>query len=234
MQTVLIIEDSFPMAQMIATELERTGYQAFQAHSGNEGLACFQSAQPDLVILDWMLPDLDGLEVLRRLRRQSPVPVMMLTARGDEVDRVVGLEVGADDYMVKPFGLRELLARVRALLRRAERLEEMIAADRGDPGQTPTPAVHCQGLALDPIAYQATLHGVVLDLSHTEFELLHLMIRNPGRTFTRRYLLETIWEAPFLGGDRSVDNAVLRLRRKLGAMDEWIETVRSVGYRWRK
>jgi two-component system phosphate regulon response regulator PhoB len=202
------------------------------AHNGLDGWAIFQSAQPDLVILDWMLPGLDGLEVLRRIRQSSAVPVLMLTARGDETDRVIGLEVGADDYLVKPFGLRELVARVRALLRRGERLREMLLEDHSSTAARPV--LHWQGLMLDPLAYQAALDGSPLDLTHTEFELLCLMVHNPGRTFTRKYLLDTIWDETYLGGDRSVDNAIFRLRKKLGALGETIETVRSVGYRWRR
>ncbi len=231
MATILIVEDAVDLARGVARELQAHGYTVHLAHSGTDGLAIFQSTPPDLVILDWMLPGMDGLEVLRRMRQCSAVPVLMLTARGEEADRVIGLEVGADDYLVKPFSLRELIARVRALLRRAERLREMLADDRSSAaGQT----LVWQGLVLDPLAYRATLEGAPLDLTHTEFELLHLLARNPGRTFTRRYLLETVWDETYLGGDRSVDNAILRLRKKLSGLGEAIETVRSVGYRWRR
>ncbi len=235
MPTLLIVDDAVDLARGIARELQTNGYTIHLAHDGPDGVAMFQSIQPDLVILDWILPGLDGLGVLRRIRQCSAVPVLMLTARGEETDRVIGLEVGADDYLVKPFGLRELVARVRALLRRAERLQEMLAEDRsGAVGAAPGRVLRWQGLTLDPSAYQASLDDVPLDLTHTDFELLRLMVRNPGRTFTRRYLLETIWEAAYLGGDRSVDNAILRLRRKLGRLGGEIETVRSVGYRWRR
>ncbi len=232
MATLLIIEDAVDLARGIARELQANGYTVHLAHNGPDGLATFQSIQPDLVILDWMLPGLDGLEVLRRLRQSSAVLVLMLTARGDEADRVIGLEVGADDYLVKPFGLRELVSRVRALLRRAERLREMLMEDRSLADAAPL--LVWQGLTLDAQAYLACLDGSPLDLTHTEFELLRLMVRNPGRTFTRRYLLETIWDETYQGGDRSVDNAVLRLRKKLERLGETIETVRSVGYRWRR
>ncbi len=232
MPAVFILEDTEELAHGIARELKANGYTVQMAHNGPDGLAAFLAGSFDLLILDWMLPGMDGLEVLRRVRQVSAAPVLMLTARSEESDRVIGLEVGADDYLVKPFGLRELLARVRALLRRAERLREMLSADHGPASAGPQ--VTCAGLTLDPLAYQATLDGVPLDLTHTEFELLHLMMRNPGRTFTRRYLLETIWDETYLGGDRSVDNAILRLRKKLGTLDEAIETVRSVGYRWRR
>ncbi len=232
MTAILMIEDAEELARGVARELQANGYTVQLALSGPAGLAAFQVGAFDLLILDWMMPGMDGLEVLRRVRQVSAVPVLMLTARGEESDRVVGLEVGADDYLVKPFGLRELLARVRALLRRAERLQEMLSAD-----QSPARAgqqISYLGLTLDPLAYHATLDGAPLELTHTEFELLHLMMRNPARTFTRRYLLETVWKENYLGGDRSVDNAVLRLRKKLGVLGDAVETVRSVGYRWRR
>lgn len=232
MTTILLIEDTIELACGIARELQANGYTVHSAYDGLAGWSEFQNESPDLVILDWMLPGMDGLEILRRVRQVSAVPVLMLTARGEEADRVIGLELGADDYLVKPFGLRELVARVRALLRRAERLNELFAADHAAAGSGPV--LSFSGLTLDPLSYQASLDGAALDLTHTEFELLHLMLRNPGRTFTRRYLLETVWGETYLGGDRSVDNAVLRLRKKLGGLGESIETIRSVGYRWRR
>jgi DNA-binding response OmpR family regulator len=186
--------------------------------------------QPDLVILDWMLPKLDGLDVLRHIRQSSAVPVLMLTARGEEADRVIGLEVGADDYLTKPFSMRELIARVRALLRRIERVQQILAADRDGAG---LPIVYGP-LRLDPAAYQAALDGNPLDLTRTEFELLRLLLRNPGRAFSRSYLLDTVWGEEYVAGDRSVDNAILRLRRKLGDLGEAIETVWGVGYRLRR
>ncbi len=236
MPSLLIIEDAADLARGIARELEANGYTTHLAHTGPDGMALFQSTAPDLIILDWMLPGLDGLSVLRRIRQRSAVPVLMLTARGDETDRVIGLEVGADDYLVKPFGLRELVARVRALLRRHERLADMLAEDRasGSDASAPLPPITWNGLTLDLTAYQAALDGSPLELTHTEFELLRMMVKTPGRTFTRKYLLETVWDQPYLEGDRSVDNAILRLRKKLGRLGEEIETVRSVGYRWRR
>jgi DNA-binding response OmpR family regulator len=183
------------------------------------------------VILDWMLPGLDGLELLRRIRTSSQVPVLMLTARGEEADRVLGLELGADDYLTKPFSMRELLARVRAVLRRIEHLRESIAADRA-AGRSEIE--YKGGLRLDPEARSATLRGSVLDLTRTEFDLLCLLVRNPGRAFSRSYLLDTVWGENYITGDRSVDNAVLRLRKKLGPLEDAVETVWGVGYRLRK
>src|SRR5205085_2089900 len=190
-------------------------------------LGAFAEQAPDLVVLDWMLPGLDGLDVLRRLRQQSAVPVLMLTARAEEVDRVIGLEVGADDYLTKPFGTRELIARIRALLRRHQRLQDMVAADRS----TASTALHLGALELDPDGHVSRLDGELLDLTRTEFELLHLLLRNQGRAFSRAYLHQSVWGEPAVDGDRSVDNAILRLRKKLGPLGDAIETVWGVGYR---
>jgi DNA-binding response OmpR family regulator len=151
----------------------------------------------------------------------------MLTARTEEVDRVIGLELGADDYLSKPFGPRELVARVRALLRRHERLQEMLAADRAEG----TAALSFGSLLVDPVAHSARLHDEPLDLTRTEFGLLHLLLRNRGRAFSRAYLHDAVWGEPAVDGDRSVDNTVLRLRKKLGPLGEAIETVWGVGYR---
>jgi DNA-binding response OmpR family regulator len=229
MTTLLLVEDTLDLARVIISELENAGYQVLHAADGQTALDLHAAHQPDLVILDWMLPQLDGLQVLRRLRQASATPVLMLTARGEEMDRVLGLEVGADDYLSKPFSMRELLARVHALLRRAELLRQTLQADRhGDDAP-----ITRGPLSLDPVAYRVTLDGQPLDLSRTEFALLHLLLRNPGRAFSRAYLLDTIWEEHYVGGDRSVDNAVLRLRKKLGPLGQEIETVWGVGYRWR-
>lgn len=227
MAKILLVEDTPDLAQVIARELEAAGYDVIRAGDGLTALQLHAAHTPDLILLDWMLPKLDGLEVLRRLRRTSAVPVLMLTARGEETDRVVGLEVGADDYLTKPFSMRELIARVRAMLRRVEQIQQMLSADRASDET----AIEYGGLRLDPQAHLATLDGEPLDLSRTEFDLLHLLLRNPGRAFSRAYLLDTVWGETYVGGDRSVDNAMLRLRKKLGAPGDDIETVWGVGYR---
>src|SRR5262249_35685608 len=227
MAAVLLVEDEPALGRLVMRELEAAGSRVRYAGDGHAALRLFAAEPPDLVVLDWMLPGLDGLEVLRRLRQTSPVPVLMLTARAEEVDRVVGLEVGADDYLTKPFGTRELLARVRALLRRHARLAEMLAADRGEARV----ALQLGPLELDPDARLARLDGAPLDLTRTEFSLLHLLLRNRGRAFSRAYLHDAVWGEPAVEGDRSVDNAILRLRKKLGPLGEAIETVWGVGYR---
>ena len=228
MTTILFVEDSRDLAQMVIQELESNGYRVQHASDGAAALQVFQHSIPDLVILDWMLPKLDGLDVLRGIRQSSAVPVLMLTARKEEADRVIGLEVGADDYLTKPFGMRELVARVRALLRRIENVQAIVAADRNSTN----PPFSCGALYLDPSAYAARLADDPLDLTRTEFDLLCLLARNPGRTFSRNYLLETVWNEAYISGDRSVDNAILRLRKKLGMLGEAIETVWGIGYRF--
>jgi DNA-binding response OmpR family regulator len=218
MTTILLVEDAADLAQVIVRELEAAGYNLVHAGDGLTALELHARHQPDLVILDWMLPKLDGLAVLRQIRQSSATPVLMLTARDEEVDRVVGLEVGADDYLAKPFGMRELIARVRALLRRIERVQQILATDRAQSDAV----LVCGALRLDPEAYRVTLDGRPLDLTRIEFELLHLLLRNP---------LDMVWGETYVTGDRSVDNAVMRLRRKLGDLGEAIETVWGVGYR---
>ncbi|GCE14757.1 response regulator transcription factor [Tengunoibacter tsumagoiensis] len=229
MATILLVEDEYDLAQVVLRELTAAGYETLHTGDGMSALTLHTHGQVDLVILDWMLPRLNGLDVLRQLRQKSSTPVLMLTARSEEADRVLGLEIGADDYLTKPFSTRELVARVRALLRRAELIRQTLTADRSDAVE-----LLCRGpLQLNPQTHQATLHGVELDLSPTEFTLLQLLLRSPGRAFSRAYLIETIWSETYIGGDRSVDNVVLRLRKKLGSLGETIETVWGVGYRLR-
>jgi DNA-binding response OmpR family regulator len=226
--TILLVEDATDLARVIARELQGAGYVVSHTADGEAALKQHAALQPDLVILDWMLPGLDGLEVLRRLRARAPTPVLMLTARDEEADRVLGLELGADDYLTKPFSMRELLARVRALLRRLEHVRQMMADDRREG-----PALlRCGPLHVYTDTRLATLAGVQLDVSRTEFDLLCLFLRHPGRAFSRDYILDVVWGEEYVRGDRSVDNAVLRLRKKLGTMGDAIETVWGVGYRW--
>lgn len=227
--TILVVEDTRELAQVIARELAAAGYNVLGVGDGLSAVEAHAREQPDLVILDWMLPGIDGLEVLRRLRQRAPTPVLMLTARSEEADRVIGLEVGADDYLTKPFSMRELVARVRALLRREELIRQTLTADRDGSDE----ALALGAIRLDPQAHTATLIDAPLDLSPTEFALLHLLLRSPGRAFSRSYLLDTVWRESYIGGDRSVDNTVLRLRKKLEPFGEAIETVWGVGYRLR-
>lgn len=229
MVKILLVEDERDLALIVRRELESAGYQVIHAIDGVVALELHGREAIDMIILDWMLPRLNGLDVLRILRQSSATPVLMLTARGEETDRVVGLEIGADDYLTKPFSSRELIARVRALLRRSELIRQTLQADRSEAADE----LRRGPLCLNPQTHMVTLDGEVLDLSPTEFSLLQLFLRSPGRAFSRAYLIETIWGETYIGGDRSVDNAVLRLRKKLGTPGDAIETVWGVGYRLR-
>ncbi|WP_119069932.1 response regulator transcription factor [Aggregatilinea lenta] len=229
MATILLVEDETNLAEVIRRELQAAGHTVQCAADGETALALHDTLHPDVMILDWMLPRLDGLGVLRQIRQHAATPVLMLTARSEEIDRVMGLEVGADDYLTKPFSMRELLARVHAMLRRVDLIQQTLHADRSAIAAS---LVHGP-LVLDAEAHRAALDGEPLDLSPTEFALLHLLLRNPGRAFSRAYLLDTVWGEDYISGDRSVDNAVLRLRKKLGPVGEEIETVWGVGYRLR-
>ncbi|HEX4205546.1 MAG TPA: response regulator transcription factor [Ktedonobacteraceae bacterium] len=229
MATILLVEDTYDLAQILKRELAASGYQILHASDGVTAVRLHAKEHPDLVVLDWMLPKMDGLEVLRRIRQSMSTPVLMLTARGEEADRVIGLELGADDYLTKPFSVREFIARVRALLRRAEQVQQILQADQTSAEEL----LKHRELSLDAQAHTVALEGMELDLSPTEFALLHLLMRSPGRAFSRTYLLDTVWGETYVGGDRSVDNTVLRLRKKLGTLGEDIETVWGIGYRLR-
>ena len=231
MPTILLVEDTQSLAQVIIRELEAQNYRVLHASDGLTALRLHQQEQPDVVVLDWMLPGLDGLEVLRRMHQNATTPILMLTARGEEVDRVLGLELGADDYLTKPFSMRELIARIHVLFRRVEQIRQIVRTDQTGHEHK---VVRYGPLILDPHAYIVTLDEAEIELSMHEFEILHLLLRSPGRTFSRSYLQETIWKNSYLDGDRSVDNAMLRIRKKLGLLGARIETVRGIGYRLRR
>ena len=226
---ILLVEDAADLAQVLGRELKAAGYRVTHAADGESALQLARNDPFQIVILDWLLPGLDGLEVLRRLRAHSAVPVLMLTARDAEIDRVLGLEMGADDYLTKPFSTRELIARVRAMLRRRVLIEATIAQDR-DPAHE---VIRIGPLHLEPEAHLAVVAGRALDLTRIEFEVLSLLTRHVGRVFSRAYLLDTVWKVDGVAGDRAVDNTILRLRRKLGGMGACIEAVWGVGYRWK-
>jgi two-component system, OmpR family, response regulator RegX3 len=211
---LLIVEDEDAIAEPLAEGLRREGFEVERAASGAEALA---AAPVDLVLLDLRLPDLDGLDVCRELRERSSVPIIVVTARGEEADRVVGLELGADDYVVKPFGLRELIARIRAVTRRAR-------GDREDA------VVRVGDLEVDERARRARLGGRELELTPKEFDLLAALARDPGAAVSRRRLLEEVWQTSWYGSTKTIDVHVAALRRKLGDPG-WIETVRGVGFR---
>jgi DNA-binding response OmpR family regulator len=229
MALVLLVEDEVDMSNLIRDHLGAEGHEVEQAFDGQTALVLAQRRSPDLVILDWMLPDLDGLTVARRLREDHLMPIIMLTARTEEIDRVLGLEVGADDYVPKPFSMRELLARTRAALRRVA-----LESQRGiTVAATAAPAAIAHGpLRIDPAAHEATLDGEPLHLTPKEYDLLVLFATHPGRAFSRDFLVERIWDNDFEGFDRAVDTHIRRLRRKLGPLGDAIVTVWGVGYRF--
>ena len=226
-QTILLVDDEESVQKLLGYPLERDGYRVLPARDGEEALLRFENERVDLVVLDLMLPQLDGLEVCRRLRAQSSVPIIMLTARGDELDKVLGLELGADDYITKPFSIREFRSRVRALLRRASSVphgaeqEEIIAAD---------------GVRIDLGRRTVARQGEEVQLTYVEFELLRVLASNPGRPFTRQALLEELWGGSEYRDPRTIDVHVRHLREKLEhdpKEPRLIVTVRSVGYRFR-
>jgi two-component system alkaline phosphatase synthesis response regulator PhoP len=222
-QTILVVDDEARIVKLVRDYLERAGLAVLTARDGETALAVARREQPDLIVLDLMLPGVDGLDVCRRLRQESGVPIIMLTARVEEADRVVGLELGADDYVTKPFSPRELVARVRATLRRAE----------GQVG--PATVIRAGDVELDTAALAATVGGEPVDLTPTEFHLLAALARQPGRIFSREQLLEAVHGVAFEGYDRSIDSHVKNIRRKLEPdphRPRYIQTVYGVGYRF--
>jgi two-component system, OmpR family, response regulator CpxR len=223
---ILLIDDDQKLCRLIGGYLEPLGYEITTAHTGLEGLTQALNEQYDAVILDVMLPGLNGFELLKRLREKSTVPVLMLTGLGDEADRVAGLEIGADDYLPKTFSTRELLARLRAVIRRSR----MAASKTAEPGEG---AIVVGGLTVDPGTRSATLDQHPLTLTPVEFELLLCLARGCGRVQTREHLLLEVAERDFEGFDRSIDVHISSLRKKLGddaKSPRFIQTFRSVGY----
>jgi DNA-binding response OmpR family regulator len=224
---ILVVDDEPAVTDLLAYNLRKAHYDVLIAVDGREALRLAHAGAPDLIVLDVMLPELDGLDVCREIRRTSQVPIIMLTAHGEEVDRVVGLELGADDYVAKPFSVRELLARIKAVLRRSSSTpgESTGAALVAGPG----------GLRLDVAQREASVQGARLALSRLEFDLLHTLLSGAGRVYTREQLLEQVWGYDFPGDPRAVDSVVKRLRGKLRELDpqaDGIGAVRGVGYKW--
>lgn len=222
MQRILIVEDERDLAELIAFNLRQEGYAITVVHDGLDGLRSALAEPPDLVILDLMLPGLLGTEVCRRLRREEKtagVPVLMLTARGEESDRVVGFEVGADDYVVKPFSVRELTLRVKALLR------------RGLPAATSGETLRIGILEIDSGRHEVRVGGTAVELTAVEYRLLTTLAERRGRLQTREVLLGDVWGYNYLGDTRTVDTHITRLRGKLGAAGDLIRTVRGFGYK---
>lgn len=242
MATILLVEDEVDLCNLVRSHLEGEGHTVLQAFDGPTALTLVEQHHPQLLILDWMLPGLDGLTVCRRVRQNHLMPILMLTARSEEIDRVLGLEVGADDYVVKPFSMRELMARVRAMLRRVtldtQSIGVAVAANQPDASAADAPTgrdapdtIVCGPLRVDPTMHTATLDDAELDLTPKEFELLQLFAAHPGRAFSREFLVERVWGYAYDGFDRTVDTHITRLRKKLGPLGDKIVTVWGVGYR---
>jgi DNA-binding response OmpR family regulator len=224
--TVLVVDDEQAVQRLLAFPLEREGYRVVAAADGEQALALAQEHRPDLILLDVMLPGIDGLEVCRRIRAASSVPIIMLTARDDEIDKVLGLELGADDYITKPFSLAELRSRIRAVLRRAQLAPRPAADD----------VLSVDGVLLDSARRTVQAHGRDVQLTYVEFEILRTLMRSPGRVYTRQNLLEAVWESADYRDPRTIDVHVRHLREKIEpnpAEPAYIHTVRGVGYRFR-
>jgi len=225
-QKVLVVEDERPIAELIQFNLEKEGFGVDLCFEGKEALRKALEEHPHLIILDLMLPGLDGLSVCREIRKQSQVPILILTARADEVDRVVGLELGADDYVTKPFSPRELVARVKAILRRA-----------AAPSPSETEPITAADLTIDPGTYEVKKGDRRIPLSIKEFELLRLLASRPGQIMTRQVLLDEVWGYHYFGDARTVDVTVRRLREKIEddpANPRYVLTKRGAGYYFRK
>ncbi len=224
--SVLLVEDETNLADAVRLNLEREGFDVRMAKDGVGGLAEARREAPDIIVLDIMLPDLNGLEVCRALRRESDVPILMLTALGEEVDKVVGLELGADDYVTKPFSMRELLARVRAILRRPRN-----AAGPASPEEV----LRSGNLEIDLAAHVVRLDGEAIPMRPREFALLALLVKNPRRVYTRNQMLEALWGHDYIGDERTVDVHIRWLREKIEEKPSdptRIVTLRGIGYRF--
>lgn len=228
MPRILVVDDERTIAKGIKFGLEKEGYEVSVAHDGEEALKLFKEDEPDLIVLDLMLPEVDGFEVCRRIRKSSDVPIVMLTARGDDIDKILGLELGADDYVTKPFNPRELVARVKAILRRAQ-------APAADPASMQT--IRLQDLQIDLFQHKVRVRDKEVDLTSKEFALLSLLASHPGRVFSREKLLEHVWGYDYYGDARTVDVHIRHLREKIEpepATPQLILTVWGAGYKFRE
>ena len=235
MRRILAVDDETALVELVRSYLEREQYEVLTAGDGRTALELARTAQPDLVVLDVMLPELDGIEVCRQLRQFSDAYVIMLTARAEEIDKILGLTVGADDYLTKPFSPRELVARVKALLRRPHQSAAVLQTGSTIHDDTPAPQ-HWDGLTIDEAQHEVTLQGQPVELTAREFALLLELSRHPGRVFTRPQLLERVWGDAYYD-DHVVDVFIGNLRKKLEAdpaHPQYLETVRGVGYRFRR
>ncbi|CAG9622904.1 response regulator YycF [Sutcliffiella rhizosphaerae] len=221
---ILVVDDEKPIADILKFNLQKEGYEVYCAYDGEEAVNKVEEVRPDLILLDIMLPQRDGMEVCREVRKKYEMPIIMLTAKDSEIDKVLGLELGADDYVTKPFSTRELIARVKANLRR----HQQKAADVEEPSE-----ITIGSLVIHPDAYMVTKRGDMIELTHREFELLHYLAKHIGQVMTREHLLQTVWGYDYYGDVRTVDVTVRRLREKIEdnpSHPTWIVTRRGVGY----
>lgn len=222
---ILVVDDDSNICELLRMYLEKEGYTVFMAHDGQKAVDTFHEKKPDLVLLDIMLPVLDGWQVCREIRRDSEAPIIMLTAKGETFDKVLGLELGADDYVVKPFDTKEVVARVKAVLRRSDRKSSPTDEKK---------EVHFDQLQINLTNYEMKVDGVAVDTPPKELELIYHFASNPNRVFTRDQLLDEVWGFDYYGDSRTVDVHVKRLREKLeGVSDKWeLKTVWGVGYKF--
>lgn len=226
-ESILVVDDERDIIELIEYNLSREGYSVFSAQTGEEALATAQSKLPELIILDLMLPGIDGLEVCKRLKKTSEtenIPIIILTAKGEEADIVTGLELGADDYVTKPFSPKVLLARVRSILRRSSEKD-----DKSDKSNKIT----IRDLLIDPARHEVLVGGARVELTFTEFRTLEVLAGRPGRVFTRYQIVDAVHGGEYAVTDRTVDVQIVSLRKKLGDCGKYIETVRGVGYRFK-
>lgn len=224
---ILVVDDEKPIADILQFNLKKEGYAVYCAYDGNEALQLVEDIQPDLILLDIMLPLRDGMEVCREVRKKYEMPIIMLTAKDSEIDKVLGLELGADDYVTKPFSTRELIARVKANLRRHNQILAQPDAEND------TNEIEIGSLVIHPDAYVVSKRGETIELTHREFELLYYLAQHIGQVMTREHLLQTVWGYDYYGDVRTVDVTVRRLREKIEdspSHPTWIVTRRGVGY----
>ncbi|MEY4716519.1 response regulator YycF [Lacticaseibacillus paracasei] len=225
---ILVVDDEKPISDIVKFNLDKEGYDVVTAYDGEEALKKVEAESPDLILLDLMLPKIDGLEVARQIRKEHDTPIIMLTAKDSEIDKVLGLELGADDYVTKPFSNRELVARVKANLRRTA--SSNAASNEEDEANK---ELEVGDLTIHPDAYTVSKRGENIELTHREFELLHYLARHLGQVMTREHLLQTVWGYDYFGDVRTVDVTVRRLREKIEdnpSHPKWLVTRRGVGY----
>ncbi|WP_159888082.1 response regulator YycF [Paenibacillus puerhi] len=236
MAKILVVDDEQPIADILKFNLEKEGHEVILAYDGGTAVDLAYSESPDLILLDLMLPVKDGMDVCREVRAKLNTPIIMLTAKDNEIDKVLGLELGADDYVTKPFGTRELLARVKAHLRRQQKTASAVGGGTGGAEETARQGLRIQSLFIDTDMYVVYKDGAPLDLTHREFELVQYLARHSGKVMTREHLLQAVWGFEYFGDVRTVDVTIRRLREKLEddpSRPEYIITRRGLGYMMR-